>query len=276
MAIVPLYAITSGNKSSATDLDQLVTLLNGTGTATLMVSNRITATTPGATASSALIGGVSTKGDRSQNRPSTQPDSAVKPAPPVSGSYQKGDVAVDRAGLFWLATANTSGTTPWVSAGRGGDSARTRCSILSGTRGGGGSPLGPTQFFANWDWGGIQYNFSGGVGTSGFLIPTTGYYNLTCTVKATTMGANTRYTVNWIKGTSIFSSGDLAQSDGGPTNDAGSVSDDICQLNAGDFIAPFVTLTGATPTLGTAASDPTPDDFTIYAVLQLLSASSST
>jgi len=275
-----LQQIAPGNKSSSGDVDQLPLLLNGTTTDTpVLVSNRIQAAMPGSTASSALVGGVKTTGDKAQNGlpriHSGQQDSAVKAAPPAAGTtWTAGDLATDAAGLFWIATANTSGTTPWVSVGKGGDAQRTRATLLTGVRGAvGGAPLGPAQNFAGWDYGGIQYNYVGTAPSNGFLVPTTGYYSVTCSMKATLVSS--WYRLNWIKNGSIVSTGDISQHDPYYTpSDGGSVSEDVLQLSKGDFIQPYVQLTG-TAILGTAANDPLPDDFTVYVVIEMLYSSLS-
>lgn len=267
--MVALYTVGSGQKSDQQDCDQLVKTFNGTQSSPILVSNKIQSSMFGAISACAYIGGVFTKGDTSRNNPS-QPSSASKPKPPTSGTYAQGDVAIDQAGLLWIATANTSGTTPWLGIGRGGDSTRTRAHLASGSHGG-GSPMGPTQNFTGWDWGGVQYD--GGT-SGGFLIPTSGYYLLTCTVKGTGLGSSSYFTVNWIQGSTIFCNGDRVKSDGSSTADAGSVVEDIKYLTAGTYIAPYVTLSGSA-TLGTAANDPAPDSKTVYAIVQLLSASLS-
>jgi hypothetical protein len=99
---VALYSVETNTTSHAQDCDQLVELLNGTDTSTVMtVANRITAQLSGAAAPSAYAGGVTTSSS------------------PPTGTWAAGDVLVDSLGMLWVYTGST-----WYRAGRGGYTAR--------------------------------------------------------------------------------------------------------------------------------------------------------
>lgn len=293
-----LNNILSGQKSSTNDLDQIVKALNGTDTSTaVLVSNRISAGAVGATAGQAagnagasLIGGVFTAADPQQGErffPSVQGVGYAKAASPSSSgtSYQTGDVAADNAGCFWIATGNTSGgLTPFVSVGKGRDNMRVRSTPYQGSigsPGGGGASLSIIQDWRGWDWGFVQWD-----NINGYLIPSTGFYQLTMTLKATNMPTN-----GWLRSgwqicipTNLFqrpelTRGDRTFGDSGPTGDVGSVAEDIRLFTAGTLITPYASFNNPAATnalLGTAFNDPTPDDFTMYAIVEFLGANPST
>lgn len=283
-----LSTIASGQKSSQNDLDQLVKALNGKdATSPVSVANRISGTMQGASAGGAMVGGVFTAADPTQGSstwPSSQPPGTAKAVSPSSAgtSYQVGDSALDSAGCMWVATGNTSGgVTPFINVGKCGDNMRTRATVLRGSLGGqSGSSLNNILDWRGWDWGGIQWD-----AINGFLIPSAGYYQLTSSVHCTQINSTVQFRVNWQYvtqvpvATRVFTSyGDQTQSAGNATKDGGTMSEDIQFFPAGTLLTPEVSASGSgsRPFVGTAFNDPTPDDFTLFAIVEFLGATPST
>lgn len=265
-----LYLVSSGGTSNITDANQLVTLLNGTTTNTaVVVKNRIRAALPGVAATGGgLVGGTLTAGDRSQNRPSTQPSTTYKPKAPVTGAnaFVIGDSVADAAGVLWVATANTSASvTPWIAVGTGGDNSRTRSTLTAGIVN--STVTTATYDYGGYDYGGIQY-INSAHSSFGYLIPATGIYSLATTFKAHGSGSTANMYVAWFKSGVAVSVGDVVQGGSSLSGDIGSVSEDLVQLTAGDIIVPSVVYNGPAgkvgPSIGTV-------DANIYAAVQLVS-----
>ncbi|MFJ5532509.1 hypothetical protein [Streptomyces sp. NPDC093261] len=99
-----LYAVATNITDEPEDLNQLVNLLTGVTTNTpMVVSNRITATLPGASAASAYAGGVTTT-----------------TGAPSSAGFQVGDHIVDTRGILWV----YSSAGAWRATGCGGYTSR--------------------------------------------------------------------------------------------------------------------------------------------------------
>lgn len=264
-----LTPVVAGNKSSHNDLDQVIQLLSGATTnIPIVISNRIQASMAGATANAGMIGGVSTVGPSNPNSPPNQPNTPFMSAPPntSAGTFQVGDVAIDRTGVLWVCTGNTGGSsTPWSAVGLGADVNRIRSSVPSSYIG------APVQTEAvdmgAVDYGQIQVGLLGSspAGKQGYNIATSGYYRLSATMTIDNMSSTTNsLRLSWVKlvppyGPAHISlaEGDLVR--GGTELDAnGSTVDDIQYLKAGDTVILYIERVGNDYTLfgdGTLARD---------------------
>jgi hypothetical protein len=218
---VALYLVKQNTTSDAQDLNQLVELLNGTDTSTVMtVANRVSAQMTGATAASAYAGGVTTGSG------------------PPSGAWSTGDVLVDSAGLLWVNTASG-----WYPVGRGGYTARVhqRWIYQSLNRERGTLILLDTvDFDPRGMWSKSR---------RGFVVPRTGRWRVKgrIGISGPSSGAYARAApLIYINGLELLRGDDAFI----PTDDGGLSAEGVMALNTGDLVQlwSFLSFGGASTT----------------------------
>lgn len=165
-----LYAVLNGTALNAQDINQISNFLNGSDPTTQMtVSNGISAITVGAPVATRYVGGTTA-------------------GPPVSGTFNVGDLAIAQDGQVWITSTSGSGT--WFRHGSGNYHARatqTGAQTLTSRSGQSGQDLLNLNAVAASEDPHSMFV----AGSHGFSIPFSGGYWLVIGTIGTTLAATT-------------------------------------------------------------------------------------
>lgn len=207
-----LYTVSTGTALNAQDINQITNLLNGFDTATqVTVSNGIRALTVGAAVPTRYVGGTAA-------------------GPPVSGTFQTGDMVIAQDGQVWITSTSGSGT--WFRHGSGNYHARatqTGAQTLTSRSGQSGQDLLNLNVVAA----GEDPHSMFVAGSHGFSIPFSGGYWLIQGTVGTTLASTTfSQAAILAKNGSVFARG----SEYNVVNGGDCQVADVQLLNSGDLI----------------------------------------